>query len=59
MIIYRLVWRQIDWNRYHGLGYNYVIDSGVIYATTKEKALANCPIKANEGKIEIEEITVI
>lgn len=59
MIIYRLTWTQIDWNKFYGLGYNYIINSGVIYATTKEKALANCPIKPSEGKIEIEEITVI
>lgn len=59
MIIYRLTWTQIDWNNFYSLGRNYVINNGVVYATTKEKALANCPIKANEGKIEIEEITVI
>ena len=59
MIIYRLTWAQIDWNIFYTLGRNYVINNGVVYATTKEKALANCPIKANEGKIEIEEITVI
>ena len=59
MTIYRLTWTQIDWNAFYTAGYNYVINNGIIYATTKEKALANCPIKANEGKIEIEEIAVI
>lgn len=59
MKIYKLIWTKIDWNAYYGLGYNYVKDEGVIYATTKEKVKTACPITAKEGKIEITEIDVI
>jgi hypothetical protein len=59
MKIYKLIWTKIDWSAYHGLGYNYVEDEGVIYATTKEKAKAACPITEKEGKIGIIEIDVI
>jgi hypothetical protein len=59
MKIYKLDWTKIDWSAYHTIGYNYVKDSGTIYATTKEKALKECPITAEQGKIEIAEILVI
>ena len=59
MKIYKLIWTKIDWSAYYGLGYNYVDDNGVIYATTEEKAKTACPITAEEGKIEITEIDVI
>jgi hypothetical protein len=59
MKIYKLVWTKIDWSAYYGLGYNYVEDNGVIYATTKEKVKAACPITEQEGKIEVTEIKVI
>ena len=59
MTIYKLHWVKIDWNSYYGNGYNYVKEEGVLYATTKEKAMLNCPIILEEGKIEITEILVI
>lgn len=59
MILYKLHWERIDWNACHGLGYNYVQESGVLYATTEEKALLNCPINSKEGNIEITKILVI
>lgn len=59
MKIYKLIWTEINWSTYYGLGYNYVKDNGVIYATTEEKAKTACPITAQEGEIEITEIDVI
>lgn len=59
MKIIRLTWEKINWSAYNTLGYNYIENSGVIYATTKEKAKALCPIVADEGKIYIKEIEVI
>lgn len=59
MKIYRLVWEKYDWNAYYGLGYNFVKDFGAIYATTKDKALSNCPITEQEGKIKITEVEVL
>ena len=59
MKIYKLIWTKIDWSAYYGLGYNCVEDEGVIYATTKEKVKAACPITEKEGKIGITEIDVI
>lgn len=59
MKIYCLVWKKYDWNAYYGLGYNFIRDSGVIYATTKDKAISNCPITNQEGEIKITEIEVL
>lgn len=59
MKIYCLKWEKYDWDAYYGLGYNFVKDSGVIFATTKDRAIANCPITEQEGKIKIIEIEVL
>lgn len=59
MKIYKLIWTKIDWSAYYSLGYNYVKDKGVIYATTEEKVKSACPITTQEGRIEIIEIDVI
>lgn len=59
MKIYRLKWEKYDWNAYHVLGFNFVQDFGVIYATTEDKAISSCPITAQEGNIEIVEIEVL
>ena len=59
MKIYRLVWKKYDWNAYYGLGYNFIKDSGVVYAMTKDKAISNCPITDQEGEIKITEIEVL
>lgn len=58
MKITKLVWKKIDWNAYFGQGYNYVEDSGELYAIDKETAMKYCPIKEKEGKIKIYDIEV-
>ena len=59
MKIYRLSWEEYDWNAYYGAGYNFIKAYGIVYATTKDKAIANCPITDREGKIEITGIEVL
>ena len=59
MKAYKLSWQKIDWSAYWTIAYNYIIDCGTIYATTKEKAMANCPITEKQGKIDIQEIEII
>lgn len=59
MEIFKLVWQKIDWNAFHGIGYNYIIDEGVVYGVTENVVLQNCPITKKEGKIYIEKIEVL
>lgn len=59
MKIYRLEWEKCDWNAYYCDGINYVRGSGVVYATTKDKAISNCPISEKDGHITITEVEVL
>jgi hypothetical protein len=59
MEIFKLVWQKIDWNAYYVVGYNYIIDHGIIYGVTEDIVLQNCPITKEQGKIYIEKIQVL